>query len=189
MREVDVMVKKVLVIFGLLLLVLATAPVQANWIMEHGTAGIFENPTYVNDPTNSELGVNSTVHFGYGLKFKQFLALNQWVHYPIPTNYPTTYKRILFKFSTDDPTHVYIKTVDVWDGRTRVASFSPPTTMAWSTADINTPVEVKLTLPGGGHVFRDGLDICINPYVVAGSGMVDWWGTFRIDNVGVSDTA
>lgn len=184
----DVMEKRIWVLFGLALLVFAMAPVQAGWIMDHGTAGIFENPNAVFTQGGGAVGVNSTVHFGYGLKFSQFANTDQWVHYPIPTNYPTTYKRILFKFSTETPAYDYIKTVHVWDGRTRVAVFNPPTAKAWATTNLDTPMEVKLTLPGSGHVFRDGLNICINPYVDIGSPIpIHMFGSFRIDNVGVAD--
>jgi hypothetical protein len=89
-----------------------------NWLMAHGTSAKVQDPG----------AVGSLVYYGWGLDFNVLNpGTSVWVQVPVPTAMYVTLSRsirIYFSSGSDGWSDVWIDQVDVWNGGTRVASFT-----------------------------------------------------------------
>lgn len=94
-----------------------TGPAQAEWYTAHGQSGHVQLMSAVTDPI---------VYYGWGLDISQKTPSSNWVHYTVTTNAATAARgvqnvRVSFRTYSLD---AWVSTIDVWDGNTKVKSFT-----------------------------------------------------------------
>jgi hypothetical protein len=118
------------------------APADALWYRVHGTAAQMQAAT------------SPHWYMGWGLDINLNSSSSDWIHFPVPTvGSPMGARNISIYFYTGS-VDVWVAQVDVWDGNTKIKSF----TGTWTQANAYRSLPLDL---GAWHVFTQGLGISV----------------------------
>jgi hypothetical protein len=118
------------------------APANALWYRVHGTGAQMQDTA------------SPHWYMGWGLDINQNPGSSNWIHLPVPTvGSPMGVSQINVFFYTGS-IDVWVAQVDVWDGNTKIKSF----TGTWTQT--NAYRSLTLTLPAR-RVFTSGLGISV----------------------------